>query len=131
MSKPIQIIKYLWALPVTLFGLVLVLLALLTGGRARVVQGVLEAHGGIARFLLRRLSGAATTLGHVILARDQGSLDQSRAHERVHVRQFERWGVFLLPVYWLIQGWLLCRGLDPYLDHPFEREAAERANKGG
>jgi hypothetical protein len=31
------------------------------------------------------------TLGHVVIARDQDLLDLTRAHERVHVRQCERW----------------------------------------
>lgn len=59
-------------------------------------------------------------LGHVILARDEKCLAQSRQHELAHVRQYERWGLFLLPVYWLIAVWLRLKGLDPYLDHPWE-----------
>lgn len=65
-------------------------------------------------------------LGHVILARDQECIERSHHYERVHVRQFERWGVFLLPVYVLVGWWLALRGYDPYLDHPFEQEAYER-----
>ena len=45
------------------------------------------------------------------------------AHELVHVRQFERWGILLLPLYFWIAWRLARRGHDGYLDHPFEREA--------
>lgn len=86
---------------------------------------MVEAQGEFLRRLLtgNRLwpGGAAMTLGHVILARDQSCLDRSRTHELVHVRQYERWGPFLLPAYWLVAGWLKWRGYHPYLDHPFER----------
>lgn len=51
----------------------------------------------------------------------------SRSHERVHVRQFERWGIFLPLIYWGIGWWLRWRGFDPHLDHPFEREAFEQS----
>jgi hypothetical protein len=65
-------------------------------------------------------------LGHVILARDRHCLERSNRHERIHVRQYERWGLFLLPVYFLIGWWLAWRGQDSYLDHPFEQEAYEQ-----
>ena len=63
---------YLWASPGSLIGLLLTLVALMTGGRARVVSGVLEAHGGWVTLLLHRGnrwtgSIAAITLGHVVL----------------------------------------------------------------
>lgn len=60
------------------------------------------------------------TLGHVILARDVECLTRSRNHELHHVRQFERWGILLLPLYWMVGVWLWWRGYHPYLDHPFE-----------
>lgn len=37
-----------------------------------------------------------------------------------HIRQFERWGPFLIPEYWLVSFVLRLRGYDPYLDNPFE-----------
>ncbi|OWK36402.1 hypothetical protein [Fimbriiglobus ruber] len=115
---------YLWALPVTVVGLTLALLAFLTGGSVRVRGGVVEAYGGFVGRLLKggwvRRGGAAVALGHVILARDSECLERSRTHEMAHVRQYERWGPFLLPAYWLVGGWLWSRGYHPYLDHPFE-----------
>lgn len=119
-----RFLGYVWAAPVTVVGLVLALAAWGSGGGMRVRGGIVEAWGGVAGWLLRggrfRRGGAAMTLGHVILARDANCLDRSRAHELVHVRQFERWGLFLVPVYWLVGVWLWCRGYHPYLDHPFE-----------
>jgi hypothetical protein len=117
---------YLWAFPVTAVGLMLAGSAAATGGRVRLRAGVVEAHGGLVRRLLvgNRFwtGGAAMTLGHVILARDEACLDRSRPHELGHVRQFERWGPLLLPAYWAVAVWLKCRGYNPYLDHPFEQD---------
>ena len=117
-------IGYVWAFPVTAVGLCLALVAVVSGGTLHLRDGVVEVAGGLVGFLLRgnrRLrGGAAMCLGHVILARDAECLERSRSHELYHVRQFERWGPLLLPVYWLLAFWLWCRGYDPYLDHPFE-----------
>jgi hypothetical protein len=126
-------LRYLWALPATTVGLVFVLLAWLSGGRAKIVAGVIEAHGGLVTAFLRGdvpgfSSASARTIGHVILGLDQANLDSCRSHERTHVRQYERWGLFLLPAY-LASSWSAWRrGLDPYYDNRFERAAfdAER-----
>jgi hypothetical protein len=119
-----RLFGYLWASPVTSFGLLLAVLAMATGGKAQVRDGVVEVWGGLVGWLLHgsnlRHGGAAATLGHVILARDEDCLARSRAHERFHVRQYERWGPLLPPAYWLVALWLRCRGYHPYLDHPWE-----------
>lgn len=119
---------YVWALPTTLVGLVGVAAIGATGGSVRVCDGVVEACGGCAARLRRRsrlVPGgiAAIALGHVVLAVDARLLAHTRAHERVHVRQAERWGPAFIPAYALSSFWLFCRGRDPYLDNPFEREA--------
>jgi hypothetical protein len=128
----VRLPAYLWASPNTLLGLAFVPPALLTGGRVRVERGAVEIHGGFVRWFLRRgLPGmipvfgpaAALTLGHVLLGRDRDCLDTSRDHEHVHVRQYERWGPFMLPAYFAGSYRAWRRGLDPYLDNPFEREA--------
>lgn len=120
--------RYVWAAPTTLFGLVLAAGARVTGGRITAVDGVLEAHGGLARLLLERavpIPGgvAAIALGHVVLGRDAECLQRTRAHERAHVRQCEAWGPLFLPAYLLaaVVAWL--RGHDPYGDNWFERGA--------
>ncbi|MDP9173454.1 MAG: hypothetical protein M3O30_06260 [Planctomycetota bacterium] len=123
-------VLYLWAFPTTLLGLVLAGVTLLSGGRAQVVQGVLEICGGASEFYLRRVVGlvlhggaSAMTLGHVVLGRDLDLLEATRAHERVHVRQCERWGPLFVPVYLgaSLVAWM--RGRRPYEDNFLEREA--------
>ena len=123
-----RIFIYLWVLPTTAMGLPLLLAALLGGGRLRWVDGVGEASGGLARFMLRYLiplrgGASAITFGHLVIACDQECLDWTRSHERVHVRQCERWGPLFIPAY-LVAGlvtWM--QGKRTYLDNPFEREA--------
>ncbi len=121
-------LKRLWALPNTLIGLALVPLAVLTGARLHARDGALEISGGAIRWLLRRAvpipGGAlALTLGHVVLGRDESALRACAAHERVHVRQCERWGPVFLPAYLASSLLALAAGRDPYRDNRFEREA--------
>lgn len=120
-------LAYLWALPVTLPALLLfVPLAYVSGGKARIIGGVLEVQGGLVALMLRHclyISASAMTLGHVILGCDQECLDRCRVHEHVHVRQYERWGLLMLPIYLTASVILWLRGRDPYRDNPFEREA--------
>jgi hypothetical protein len=123
---------YVWAAPATLLGLSVVPLVLCQRGRVDLVEGVIEIQGGmVTRFLQRGLPwtgpGAAMTLGHVVWGCDQASLDRTRAHERVHVRQYERWGPLFLPLYLGYSFMLSIQGFDPYLDNPFEQEAYDEA----
>jgi len=120
-------LRYLWASPVSLIGCALAGAAVLTGGEARAVEGVLEASGGMLTQWLPRvgigMTPVAMALGHVVVAVDADTLDQTRAHERVHVAQAERWG-FLFPAAYLAASAVIAwNGGDPYRDNPFEREA--------
>lgn len=126
---------YLWPLPATLLGVLLALVARGSGGVLQRVDGVLEAAGGWPARVLRRgfpFSGAvaAMTLGHVVLGVSREALRATRAHERAHVRQFERWGGLLLVLYPLagLIAWL--RGGHPYRDNVFEREARAEEETG-
>lgn len=121
-----RIAAYLWASPNTLLGLAFLRPALATGGRVRVERGVVEIHGGFARFFLLRcllIQASALTLGHVIVGQDRTCLDHARDHEHVHVRQFARWGPFMLPAYFLSSFLAWRRGGHFYFDNRFEREA--------
>jgi len=123
--------RYLWALPTTALGILVAVLSLFTGGRARWHSGVLEVNGGFAAFFLRRLvpmpgGASAMTLGHVVIARDRDCLDWTRTHERVHVRQCERWGPLFVPAYFCGALYARLRGGNAYRDNPFEREAFEK-----
>jgi hypothetical protein len=121
-------IVYLWVFPTTCAGLLFLPFIRMTGGSYQVIDGVLELYGGIVEFVLRRctlLEGGASamTLGHVVLGRNREALDGSRQHERVHVRQCERWGPLFLPAYGIASLIAMARGQRAYLDNPFEREA--------
>lgn len=128
-----RLLRYLWPLPVSVFGMLFALLARTSGGQWRRVAGVVEASGGWPARVLRAgfpFSGpvAAITLGHVVLGDSVESLDVARMHERAHVRQFERWGMLMLVLYPLAGLLAWARGGDPYRDNCFEREA--RAAEG-
>ena len=124
MTKPI---RYIWALPWTVFGLLLAWPALL-GGSFRLNGGVIEAHGSMLKWFLVRstfgIGGAVgITFGHVIIAQDENALEISRPHELIHVRQYERWGPLFVPAYLASSLFVLCSGGRPYDDNYFEREA--------
>jgi len=122
-----RFLRYVWASPVSAAALPALPIALATGGSARVVDGVLEIGGGVLAALLSRgLPGfpiGAITLGHVVLAADAGEHARCRAHERVHVRQYERWGVLFPFLYLASSAAALLRGASAYRDNAFEREA--------
>ena len=126
MMRP-RVLAYAWASPATAIGLVVALLACVRG-RLRVHSGVVEADGPLLAWCLRSLvpirgGAAALTIGHVVIGRDGEALAGTRAHERVHVGQYERWGVFFFPAYLVASLWAAARGQDFYLDNRFEREA--------
>jgi hypothetical protein len=117
--------------PVSAPAAVIALLARLSGGRAEVCEGVLEASGGFLPVLLSRIYPpmpiAAITLGHVVLARTPVDLEATRRHERVHVRQYERWGACFPILYLGASLAALLRGRHAYHDNPFELEACRGA----
>jgi hypothetical protein len=128
--KPIlRPLVYVWVLPTSAVGLCFVPLALL--GRRRgwaVVDGVLELHGPAIALILRYCTllpggASAITFGHVVLARDAASHERTRAHERVHVRQCQRWGPLFIPAYLTASLIAKLRGGNAYRDNAFEREA--------
>lgn len=100
---------------------------LVFGGHVQRVQGVAEFHGGRLGRLFASLPHpycfAAITFGHVILGTDPEQLRAARRHEHVHVRQYERWGVFMLPAYAVSSLWQVLHGRRAYRDNAFEREA--------
>jgi len=126
-------LRRLWAGPASLIGLVFVPLARVTGGRVRIVRGVVEASGGLLAPLLSRGNPwfpiQAITLGHVVLGVSAETLERCRAHELVHVRQYERWGPLFPLLYLASSAAALGRGRGGYAGNAFEREAfaAERA----
>ena len=67
------------------------------------------------------LDGGTSVVG------DELTHDLTRTHERVHVRQCERWGPLFIPAYLLASLLIRLRGGRPYEDNPFEREAYGKA----
>ncbi len=124
-------ILVIWASPYSALGLCIGCLGLLLGGHGRWRDGALEFYGGSTRWLIRRLptgpTTAGMTLGHVILGQTGSGLETVGEHERVHVRQFERWGPLMGPAYLLASAYLWCVGRDAYRDNPFEVEAYNQA----
>lgn len=118
-----------WAAPVTLLGLALALaLSVIARTRWQVVAGVIEVaprqgRPSIGARFLRKLPFDAITLGHVVIGSSAASLQALRTHEHAHVRQYERWGVFLLIAYPVASACMLVLGRRPYLDNPFEVQA--------
>ena len=120
-------LRYAWAAPATLAGLLVALPAFAAGARARVIDGVIEVTGGrverLVAALPRRCRFCAITFGHLVVCTDECTAAAVRAHEHVHVRQYERWGVFFFPLYVASSVAQVIRGRHPYLDNAFEREA--------
>lgn len=108
----------LWAAPLTLPGMAM---ALLSGGRLRWSEAdacwVATGVGGAPGLALRGLGADANAIGSVVLSRRRQPPVPLVAHEVVHVRQAERLGPVLLPLYL----WLAARY--GYRDHPLERAA--------
>jgi hypothetical protein len=109
-----QVAAYVWAAPLSLLG---VLVGLTTGSWPTVREGVLvfDDTGGLPEQVLRRFGFQAGALGHVVVARRL--TPATFAHELVHVRQAERFGPVLAPLY---LGLLAVYG---YARHPLERAA--------
>ena len=135
MRKPLLALRYAWASPATAVGLLVCGIALCAGGTIRFVDGVLEVAGGridrLASLLSPSVRFVAMTFGHVIVGVDHATLRCVRAHEHVHVRQYELWGALFFPLYLASSLVQLLRGRDPYLNNCFEREAYARAAVSG
>jgi hypothetical protein len=88
---------------------------------------VVRGMRGPSAMALRAVGASANTLGHVVLARQDEPSRLLLAHEAVHVRQAERLGPLLVPLY----AW--CWARYGYRDHPLERaaRAGARTASGG
>jgi hypothetical protein len=130
-ERPIEFLRYAWASPNSLLGLALGALMIILGAETRAVGGVLEISGGALGAFFRapavRCPFHAVTFGHVVLGTDRATLDVARAHERVHVRQYEQWGPAFLPAYVASSLWQLACGRRCYRDNWFERQAHDRS----
>lgn len=127
MNRLLRIICYAWAAPVSTVGLLLSAVAVCLGATWRVVDGVLEVAGGrfscVFPLLPRTCHFEAITFGHVVIGLDHSLLSLLRTHEHAHVRQYERWGLLLIPLYLGSSAVQVLRGRNPYLHNHFELQA--------
>ncbi len=130
----LNIAGVVWASPYTLLGIFIGSIGFLFGGRVRVVGRAIEFYDGGIKWFIHQLPNGqftlALTLGHVILGQTDAALDISRKHEAVHIAQYERWGPFMIPAYFLSSVYVWLAGKRFYRDNPFEREAYD-VDRGG
>jgi hypothetical protein len=126
----------LWALPLTLLGMILVLPVLIWRGRVCLVHAptpALLVSGPLADFLLARHpfgSMCAMAIGHIVLSEQRGLTPQILTHELAHVRQAAVWGIFFPFAYVVASGWAVLHGRDAYWHNIFEiaaRKAEQHA----
>lgn len=121
-----NLIGILWALPLSLFGLMLALPIRISDGRIDRVSGATPAllvRGRLGdRLLARHPFGpmAAMAIGHIIIARRHGLTPQTLAHELAHVRQAARWGALFPFAYLAASSWAVLHGRRAYWHNHFE-----------
>jgi hypothetical protein len=129
----LRVAKLLWAAPCSVIGLLLAAVPIALGGKAVWTDGALEVtyreHHASCGKLARALPFRGIVFGHVILAVTDEELRRIGPHERVHVEQYERWGLLFFPAYGLSSLWQLLRGRSPYRDNAFEVQARERSGE--
>jgi hypothetical protein len=131
MTRLGRLLAYAWPAPYTCVGFALGLLFIASGGTCCMHDGTIEVGGGaLGRWIGRsRFPFGAVTIGHAILGVDHPLLERVRAHEQVHVRQYERWGPLFVPAYLLASALAWARGGHYYEDNVFEREAFAQAGR--
>jgi hypothetical protein len=127
MAAGLRAAKLAWAAPCSLVGLIAASFVLVCGGTVRRVCGTLEVslrHREAACFsIVRLMPFRAITLGHVIIGIGRMELEQLRAHELVHVRQYERWGIAFFVAYAASSIWQMLNGRSAYWNNHFEVQA--------
>ena len=124
----------IWALPLTLFGMMLALPTLLRSGHLHLIRTptpALLASGPLADYMLARHPFGpmcAMAIGHVVIAEKRSLTPQILTHELAHVRQAAQWGIFFPFAYLAASGWAVLRGQDAYWNNVFE-VAARKAEK--
>jgi hypothetical protein len=118
----------LWAAPLTLFGLlVAALLYALSGfrGQWRVKSPAISLITPLSTQLFShpKLNLSALCIGQLIIARDEGNLQSSWAHECVHIRQAQRYGPLFPFLYCGHSLWCALTGRHAYWNNVFEVEA--------
>ncbi len=136
-SAPRRIAGVVWALPLSLVGLLMALPVLASGGSARRLPArqfgvpALLVRGRVGDFLLAHHPfGAmhAMAVGHIVIADRTAHSRRLLAHELAHVAQAARWGILFPAAYLMASAWARLRGGDIYWDNVFE-VAARKAER--
>ncbi len=127
----LKVAKLFWASPCSAVGLLLGVIPMALGGKAVWKRGALEVtyrqnQNSCGKFA-QALPFRGIVFGHVILAVTDEELCHIGPHERVHVEQYECWGLFFFPAYALSGLWQLFRGRSPYWYNHFEVQARQRS----
>lgn len=134
LARFVALLGILWALPLSLFGVLLALPALVMRGQLDIVlrpTPALLVRGPFAdRLLAHHPFGAmcAMAIGHIVIAQRQGLTPRILTHELAHVRQAAVWGILFPIAYVAASAWAKMRGEDAYWNNIFEI-AARRAER--
>jgi hypothetical protein len=122
-TRHLTLLGGIWSFPNTLIGLGF---ALLSGTVPRLREGLLvaESSTGLAYLFLTRRGFGAITFGRVVVSAVPIT-PRLLMHESHHARQYEKLGLFFLPVYL----WLHAR--HGYAANPLEQEAEACAVASG
>ncbi len=107
--------------------LVVILLGGRAGGQGDALEVTFRKRASQCGALARSLPFRGITFGHVIIAVTEEEMERLRAHERVHVRQYERWGILFFPAYLASSLWQFMRGRRAYWDNYFEVQARDES----
>lgn len=123
----------LWALPLTLPGMLLGIPIVLCHGRLHLERTgpALIISGPFADVLLAHHpfgAMSAMAIGHLVIAEQHGMTRQILTHELTHVRQAALWGIFFPFAYIAASLWARLRGHDAYWHNVFEI-AARKAER--
>lgn len=123
-----------WALPLTLFGMLMAVPVLCRHGEVRLVRSRTPAllfSGPLADYLLEHHpfgAMSAMAIGHVVIAERRSLTTRILTHELAHVRQAACWGPLFPFLYLGASIWALLRGQDAYWNNVFEI-AARKAER--
>src|SRR3569833_873887 len=129
-----MLLGILWALPLTLFGILMAAPAVLWRGKLCLVPAPTPAlliSGPLADFLLERHPfGVLCVLvfGFIVIADRRSLTPQILTFELAHVRQAAYWGSLFPLAYLAASMWAVMRGQDAYWHNIFE-VAARKAER--
>ncbi|QRO00267.1 hypothetical protein JRI60_15190 [Archangium violaceum] len=126
MRKVLWLAGYLWALPVTMVGLLLTLpFAQLDSVDEEGILHFVVVPGSPIGWYMRHFRITAFAVGAVVAYAGADGPRQVRLmrHERAHVVQTLFLGPLFLPLYGLASLWQFARGRHPYRDNWFEVQA--------